>query len=172
MPVSPTACRRPVRRRRRPSGCLYAESEDDAETSAMAELRREHRRLLANGWCTRPSTRLCFRVSQRPLGTPQWRSRQFPTDGHDDAPGRTAGLPGDGHNRAPGTATGPVLVQARGTTPLPAMASAKRTDWPSVRTTWAWCNSRSTRAEAMVLSINWSKPEGWMLVERARERFS
>jgi hypothetical protein len=28
------------------------------------------------------------------------------------------------------------------------------------------------RTEAMVLSINWSKPEGWMLVERARERFS
>jgi len=104
----------------------------------------------------------------------------LPSGGHDNSPrtvttipqGRTAGLPGDGHRRAPGTATVPVLAQARGTTPLPAMASAKRTDWPSVRTTWAWCNNRSTRAEAMVLSINSSKPEGWMLVERANERFS
>jgi hypothetical protein len=26
--------------------------------------------------------------------------------------------------------------------------------------TWAWCMSRSTRAEAMVLSMSWSKPLG------------
>jgi len=28
------------------------------------------------------------------------------------------------------------------------------------------------RTEAMVLSISWSKPDGWMLVDRAKERFS
>ena len=37
---------------------LYADIED-AETPAMAELRREHRRLLANGWCTRPKQLDC-----------------------------------------------------------------------------------------------------------------
>jgi hypothetical protein len=33
---------------------------------------------------------------------------------------------------------------SRGTTPRPAVASESRTEVPSVRTTWAWCRSRST----------------------------
>ena len=51
----------------------------------------------------------------------------LPGSGHDNSP-RTATAMPQGQRASPGTATVPVLVQARGTTPLPAMASAKRTD--------------------------------------------
>lgn len=40
---------------------LYA-SEPSGETPQMRRLRREHSRLLANGWCTRPGDGLQLRV--------------------------------------------------------------------------------------------------------------
>ena len=49
---------------------LYADSEEGAaETPAMAELRREHRRLLANGWCTPSSSTAPLRPSARAVGS-------------------------------------------------------------------------------------------------------
>lgn len=38
---------------------LYAEPDDLPETPGMRRLREEHRRLLANGWCTRPKNADC-----------------------------------------------------------------------------------------------------------------
>ena len=67
------------------------------------------------------------------IGIPQGRPRDFPTNGH--------GIP---HS----------VQLARGTTPLPEVASMSRTDSPSVTMTWAWCKSRSTRADAIVLSMS------------------
>ena len=95
---------------------------------------------------------------QRPLGIPHWRPLEFPRDGHENP----RGWPWNS----------PRSQLASGTTPLPEVASMKRTDSPSVTMTWAWCNSRSTSAEAMVFSMSWSKPEGCRLDERATERRS
>lgn len=38
---------------------LYAQPDDLPETPAMKRLRREHRRMLGNGWCTRPAAMDC-----------------------------------------------------------------------------------------------------------------
>ena len=59
-----------------------------------------------------------------------------------------------------------------GVTPLPAVAWVRRMLSPAVRTTWAWCSSRSTVALAMVLGISSSNPAGWRLLDKAMERFS
>lgn len=68
----------------------------------------------------------------------------LPTDGHENSP-RTAtrsprgwplSLPRDGHENSPRTATfSPRPGQVSGVTPLPARASASRTDSPSVTMT-------------------------------------
>jgi len=43
---------------------LYAEQPDLPETPAMRRLRLEHRRMLGNGWCTRPAELDCsFRIT-------------------------------------------------------------------------------------------------------------
>ena len=107
--------------------------------------------------------------------------QEFPIGGHEHSPrtatrspqGRPWKFPRDGHENSPWTATLWALGQSsRGFTPLPEVASARRTDSPSVTMTWAWWRSRSTRAEAIVLSINWSNPDGCRLEEMATERFS
>jgi hypothetical protein len=106
----------------------------------------------------------CFRASKtlddfvRPLGIPDWRPLEFPRDGHENSPRTATEFPGS--------------QLASGTTPLPEVASMRRTESPSVTMTWAWCKSRSTRAEAMVLSMSWSKPLGCRFEERATERRS
>ena len=85
---------------------------------------------------------------------PHRRPREFPTDGHWFSPGTAMRIP---HGR-------PLYVisyqPASGVTPFPEVASTRRIDSPEVTITWAWCNSRSTSADAMVLSISWSNPDG------------
>ena len=94
-------------------------------------------------------------------------------NGQQDLPvdGRLASRSAD--TRIPGRRTAtPSRDQASGTTPLPSVASARRSDGPSVTTRWAWCNSRSTVAVASVLGMMVSKPAGCRLLVTARLRFS
>ena len=51
----------------------------------------------------------------------------------------------------------------RGTTPSPAVASARRTLSPAVTHRLAWYSSRSTVAPANIFGMSWSKPAGWRL---------
>lgn len=112
-------------------------------------------------------------LCQRPSRTPHWRPRECPRDGQQDSPGTDVVAPHGRPRNSPRTAMErPAHELASGTTPLPVVASARRTDSPSVSTTWAWCKSRSTSAEAMVLSMSWSNPEGWRFDDRARDRRS
>jgi transposase, IS30 family len=75
---------------------------------------------------------------QRPARSPQRWPRRTPADGHENSPrtamglpqGRPRELPADGH-------VSPWSQLARGTTPFPDTASARRTDSPSVTSTWA-----------------------------------
>jgi len=85
--------------------------------------------------------------------------RERPTGGHEQRPT-------DGNGKSPRTAKGPPQGRPRelpadglvlpagqwasGTTPLPDMASARRTDSPSVTMAWAWCMRRSTRAAVLL----------------------
>ncbi len=85
---------------------------------------------------------------------------------------RGAGLSTPRHCPQPFVAGGARSNQARGTTPLPAVASARRRDGPSVATRWAWWRSRSTEAVAKVLGMMVSKPAGWRLLVTATLRFS
>ena len=62
--------------------------------------------------------------------------------------------------------------QVSGWTPFPSAASVRRTLSPVVTRTWAWCMSRSTRAEAMVRGMSSSKPLGCRFDEMATERRS
>jgi hypothetical protein len=62
--------------------------------------------------------------------------------------------------------------QLSGTTPLPAVASARRSEGPSVATRWAWWRRRSTLAVARVLGMIVSKPAGCRLLVTATLRFS
>lgn len=68
-------------------------------------------------------------------------------------------------NRTPvwRTADLPVGGQTRGFTPLPARASVRRVEVPSVITTWAWWSNLSTAAVARPLGMIVSKPEGCRL---------
>ncbi len=76
---------------------------------------------------------------QRPSEFPHRRPCNFPADGHEKSPGtairipqgRPRELPADGH------VVGRVQ-SSKGFTPLPEVASARRTDSPSVTITWAW----------------------------------
>jgi hypothetical protein len=81
-------------------------------------------------------------------------------------------VPVGGRAGSPGTAMGFPAVQVSGLTPFPWAASVRRTLSPVVTRTWAWCMSRSTRAEAMVRGMSSSKPEGWRFDEMATERRS
>lgn len=81
-------------------------------------------------------------------------------------------FPGDGHGIPRGGRVVWMGGQVSGWTPFPSAASVRRTLSPVVTRTWAWCMSRSTRADAMVRGMSSSKPEGWMLVEMATERRS
>jgi hypothetical protein len=56
--------------------------------------------------------------------------------------------------------------------PFPSAVSVRRTLSPVVTRTWAWCMSRSTRAEAIVRGMSSSKPEGCRLLEMATVRRS
>ncbi len=75
---------------------------------------------------------------QRPSEIPHRRSWIFPADGHEKSPGtairipqgRPRELPADGHVVG-------WVQSSSGFTPLPEVASAKRTDSPSVTMTWA-----------------------------------
>jgi hypothetical protein len=67
--------------------------------------------------------------------------RDLPIGGHGNSPGTAIGIPQgrprkfptDGHGNSPGSA----VYALRGTTPFPEIASARRTDSPSVTITWA-----------------------------------
>ena len=65
-----------------------------------------------------------------------------------------------------------MAAQVKGTTPRPAVASYRRSEVPSVSTTWAWCRSRSTVAVASVLGMIVSNPEGCRFEVTAMERRS
>jgi hypothetical protein len=125
------------------------------------------------GWFRFALSRSC----QGPRGFPRRRPGVLPGDGHAFSPGTATGcprewpsvVPGDGRG-VPGVSAG--SVQARGVTPLPVRASARRMLSPSVTSTWAWWSSRSTRAVAMVRSMSWSNPEGCRFELMARLRRS
>jgi hypothetical protein len=61
---------------------------------------------------------------------------------------------------------------ARGVTPLPVVAWARRNDSPLVTQMWAWCSSRSTVAVANVFGMISSNPAGCRLDDTASERVS
>ncbi len=80
-----------------------------------------------------------FLDCQRPSEFPHRRPCNFPADGHEKSPGTAIGIP-QGRPRelpADGHVVGRVQ-SSRGFTPLPEVASARRTDSPSVTITWAW----------------------------------
>ena len=75
---------------------------------------------------------------QRPSEFPHRRPCIFPADGHEKSPGTAIGIPQGRPRELP--ADGHVLGRVQsssGFTPLPEVASAKRTDSPSVTMTWA-----------------------------------
>jgi len=79
---------------------------------------------------------------QWPLVSPHRRPRDLPANGHQISPRTVMGSPR-------------VTFQVgSGITPFPWMASARRTDSPSVTTMWAWCIRRSTSADAMLWSMS------------------
>jgi len=105
------------------------------------------------------------------------KSEQLPSGCQRSAgsPGRrTAGLPVGGHETSRWADSNPPgrPDQTSGFTPFPAVASASRSEPPSVRTRWAWWRKRSTAAVASVLGMMVSKPAGCRLLVSATLRFS
>ena len=105
-----------------------------------------------------------FTASRVPVSTDNRISPQ--TDRKPPHP-RPPEFPVGGQESSPG-----VRAQTSGFTPFPAVASAKRSDPPSVMTMWAWWTKRSTAAVARVFGMMVSNPAGWRLLVRATLRFS
>ena len=95
---------------------------------------------------------------QRSLRSPQPRTEEFPTVGHDNSPLAAIGF-----------SPGPQLSRI---TPFPDVACLSRTLSPVVSHRWAWWSSRSTVAVARVFGMSSSNPAGCRLEDTATERFS